>query len=110
MNTMKQESPCLTCCRVKNPAACENKNCKVWREWFCHSWEQTRCQPALQRELRCTGIGTVNIGGTHYALPHRVQEYLQNDPCKNCPFPKELCNSPCPAKRSWNEITKEVSL
>ena len=108
--TAELPSPCATCFRVKNPAACENKNCKVWREWFSAAWDRARLQPVLQRQLHSHGISTVNIGGTHYAMPHQVKEYLQDDPCKHCPFPKELCNSPCPAKRSWSEITKEVPL
>ena len=35
---MANESPCLTCVRVEDPANCENKNCKVWREWFLKKW------------------------------------------------------------------------
>ena len=32
------QSPCLNCKRVKNPADCENKNCRDWCNWFYHRW------------------------------------------------------------------------
>ena len=103
-------SPCYSCTRVRDPAACENKNCRQWRQWFAESWEQTRMNPALQRELKKVGIETVNVGGFHYAHPDRVKEYVQTDPCESCPFPSELCTSPCPARRAWMETRKEVKL
>lgn len=31
-------SPCEGCARVKNPGACENKNCKQWKSWFLRRW------------------------------------------------------------------------
>ncbi len=34
------QSPCLTCTRVKNPGDCENKNCRVWSDWFLSRWSQ----------------------------------------------------------------------
>ena len=39
---MSNESPCLTCTRVKDPGNCENKQCKVWREWWLKKWEEIR--------------------------------------------------------------------
>lgn len=36
----KLESPCLNCKRVKNPADCENKNCRPWRNWYFEQWAQ----------------------------------------------------------------------
>ena len=100
--------PCLRCTRVKDPGNCENKNCKQWRGWFIDAWERARNNPALQRELKCLNLETVSIGGTHYAHPDRVREYLQEDPCKSCPLPPELCTSPCPVRRSWEEARKEL--
>lgn len=31
-------SPCDGCTRVSCPAACENKNCKLWKAWFLRRW------------------------------------------------------------------------
>lgn len=36
----KNQSPCATCTRVKDPSDCENKNCKVWKEWFLRRWKE----------------------------------------------------------------------
>lgn len=36
------ESPCLSCIRVKDPDNCENKTCKLWSEWFISWWEGIR--------------------------------------------------------------------
>lgn len=33
-----KQSPCLTCMRVDNPNACENKTCKEWKKWFLGRW------------------------------------------------------------------------
>lgn len=33
-------SPCKTCTRVSDPADCENKQCKLWSQWFLSRWEQ----------------------------------------------------------------------
>ena len=38
----KNESPCKTCTRVKNPAECGNKACNYWRAWFMHRWAEMR--------------------------------------------------------------------
>ena len=110
MKMRENVSPCLSCCRVKVPSDCENKNCRQWRQWFTENWERVRNSPALQRELRKPGVETVNIGGTRYVHPDRVREYLEKDPCESCPFPSELCVSPCPARRAWMETKKEVNL
>lgn len=36
----KNQSPCLTCTRVKDPENCGNVNCKLWREWFIGKWDK----------------------------------------------------------------------
>lgn len=38
----KNQSPCLTCTKVKDPSDCENKSCKAWREWWLKRWEALR--------------------------------------------------------------------
>ena len=37
---MANEYPCTTCRRVPKPNNCENKSCKVWREWFLQKWAE----------------------------------------------------------------------
>ncbi len=34
--------PCRTCYQVKDPVACENKECKRWRAWFVTQWDKSR--------------------------------------------------------------------
>ena len=94
-------SPCMSCTRVHNPAGCENKECKVWKSWFVESWDRMRVQPRLSMEQVPTTPLGVNIGGTYYALPHRVKGYLQKDPCDGCLCPRDLCVLPCKIKRQW---------
>lgn len=38
MYIKKDCSPCEGCMRVANPDACENKNCKLWKNWFLRRW------------------------------------------------------------------------
>lgn len=38
----KNQSPCLTCTKVKDPSDCENKSCKAWKEWWLKRWEALR--------------------------------------------------------------------
>lgn len=40
MNKTNTPSPCLTCKRVADPCDCENKQCKLWSQWFLGRWEQ----------------------------------------------------------------------
>ena len=40
----QMQYPCEGCCRVPDPAACNNKECSPWRCWFLQRWEQTRRQ------------------------------------------------------------------
>ncbi len=103
-------SPCLRCTRVKNPRDCENKNCTVWRNWFVSRWEEMRRQPRLQMETKKKEMEGVCIGGVTYALPHRVENYLENDPCKTCLVPRDLCMLPCRVKRAWTKAKEDVFL
>ena len=36
----ENQSPCLTCEKVKDPPNCENKKCKTWVDWFLRRWEK----------------------------------------------------------------------
>ena len=42
------QSPCMTCDRVKDPGNCDNKCCKVWQEWFLKKWESYRRYGQIQ--------------------------------------------------------------
>ena len=103
-------SPCLKCTRVDDPRSCENKNCQVWRNWFVSRWDHLRLQTRLVREKIPTQMEGVNIGGTTYALPHRVHSYLETDPCEKCLCPRDLCMLPCKQKRNWLKAKEEVFL
>lgn len=101
-------SPCMHCTRVKDPRECENKDCKVWRDWFIGRWDDLRRQPRLSMErLRTQPVG-VNIGGTYYAAPHRVKRYLEEDPCEGCLCPRDLCALPCKLKRQWLQTRQDA--
>lgn len=101
-------SPCMRCTRVANPRDCDNKDCKVWRTWFVDKWNTMRAQPRLQIEHRPKETEGVVIGGVRYALPHRVNAYLQKDPCQGCLCPRDLCVLPCRVKRDWLSAKNDV--
>lgn len=94
-------SPCLTCKRVRDPQACENKGCKDWQAWFIGRWEAMRKN--VREQMNCVSIEEIGIplGGERYAVPHRMEEYLSQDPCQRCLCPKDVCHHPCPAKQAW---------
>lgn len=95
------KSPCLKCTRVKKPRNCEDKTCKVWRQWYIETWNAQRMQFRLAREQMALEKEGENIGGVRYALPHRVHSYLETDPCSKCLSPRDLCKVPCKVKRNW---------
>ena len=100
-------SPCRSCSRVRDPENCENKGCKVWREWFMKRWELIHRFPREameQMELKPVGV---SLGGRVYAAPHQVEAYRKNDPCKDCMCPKDLCTTPCALRRQWLKGAKK---
>lgn len=103
-------SPCLTCTRVANPRNCENKNCKPWQAWFLARWEAIRENYRARMAQSKTEPVGITVSGRHYAAPHQVTSYLQNDPCDSCLCSKELCRLPCPGKIAWNKARKDVLL
>lgn len=109
MQQNPEYSPCLTCTSVRDPGNCENKNCIRWRKWFVSKWEALRSDPRLRMECSTPQLDSVRIGGVPYVLPHRAQEYLQRNPCGECPCPKTMCGAPCPARRAWNNARNEVT-
>lgn len=94
-------SPCLVCTRVSDPANCDNKNCKVWQKWFLARWAAIRAYPRVAMEQADREPVGVVISGRHYAAPHQVTAFQNNDPCKNCGSPKDLCGTPCRQKLAW---------
>ena len=93
--------PCISCTRVTDPENWENKQCQVWQRWYIDTWK-----PRLSIESRPKEAEGMVIGGIRYALPHRVQGYLQKDPCEGCLCPRDLCVIPCRVKRDWLQAWK----
>ena len=97
------KSPCLTCTRVRDPRNCENKVCKEWRAWFIDRWEAMRKNIRTAMEQAPITEQGVPLGGYQYASPHRVEAFLNNDPCKACYCPKDVCTRPCQLKLVWED-------
>ncbi len=104
---MKMESPCLTCTRVFDTENCTDKSCRVWRAWFLEQWEQTRQSVGQLKNAPPEPVG-VDIGGVYYSPPHRVEDYLQVDPCTVCRCPEDLCPGPCRKRQVWEQCYEEV--
>jgi len=103
-------SPCLSCTRVPDPRECDNKRCSPWQQWFLGRWEQIRAATKDRMEhMELKPVG-VNVGGTHYAPPHRVRSYMQQDPCGKCSYPKGLCTEACALKRAWEKTRGDAML
>lgn len=66
-----KKSPCATCRRVKNPANCENKYCKLWQNWFVDRWDAMR------------------------------DNVLRDDPCLRCHMDKDDCLENCALRQQW---------
>ena len=97
----KYPSPCLTCTRVKDPRACENKECSAWHQWFMDRWALIHAYGRSQMERAELRPAGVIVGGKPYAHPDRIREYLSKDPCAGCICTNEMCSTPCKAKRIW---------
>lgn len=101
-------SPCLQCTRVRDPQNCENKLCKDWQAWFIDRWESMRDHVRQEMEQAPMEDIGIPLGGHRYASPHRVQEYVSQDPCQRCLCPKDRCRIPCASKTAWLEIQRKV--
>lgn len=97
------KSPCFTCTRVRDPQNCESKVCKEWREWYIARWEAMRRRIHQQIAGAPTQERGVPLGGRHYEAPHKVRQFLQNDPCNSCYCPKDLCTTPCQLRLAWEK-------
>lgn len=102
-------SPCGYCTRVRDPRACENKNCMLWRQWFIDRWEAMRGAVRAQMDGRPEPVG-VAVSGTRYAAPNQVERYLQTDPCESCLCPRDLCQTPCGLRKNWQRAREDVLL
>lgn len=102
------KSPCLQCTRVRDPKNCENKLCKDWQAWFIDRWESMRDFVRTEMEQAPTQDIGIPLGGRRYVSPHRVNEYMHQDPCQRCLCPKDCCQIPCPSKQAWLQMRKEV--
>lgn len=102
------KSPCFTCTRVQDPKSCENKTCKDWQAWFIDRWESMREFVRSEMENSPTQEVGVPLGGELYASPHRVREYLDENPCSHCPCFGNVCHTPCPVRVAWDEKRKDA--
>lgn len=102
-------SPCLTCTRVRDPKSCENKVCKDWQAWFIDRWEAMRKNVRQAMESSTAEDIGIPLGGERYASPHRVREYMEEDPCDRCLCPKDVCHRPCPVRIAWAEKQSGVN-
>lgn len=100
--------PCNRCNKVADPRQCENKECRQWQSWFIEKWNTMRVAPRLDIERRPREMEGVCIGGRYYAMPHRVNRYLHNDPCQTCMCPRDLCVIPCRVKRDWQAAREDI--
>ena len=96
------KSPCETCIRVRDPQACENKNCKDWQAWFLDRWETMRQTVRHQIQNAPVTETGIPLGGRFYVQPNRIQTYLKENPCLRWQCPKALCQETCRAKQIWN--------
>ena len=78
MKLKLKECPCIRCKRVAEPEKCDNKECALWRHWFIERWDQLR-------EPFCKAM----------KIP------LDQDPCIQCPVPKDFCFETCKTKKQW---------
>ena len=58
-------------------------------------------------ELKPLGM---NIGGNYYMSAHQRMAYLRKDPCSDCLCPKDLCQTPCQLRRTWDAAREEWPL
>lgn len=94
--------PCYRCSRVATPALCDNSNCAIWRRWFTRRWDEMRHACRCQMDRAETIPLGIPLGGFHYAHPHRIREYRQQDPCKKCAL-TPICAEKCKIRIRWEQ-------
>lgn len=106
----KYPSPCSTCDKVPDPQACENKECRPWRQWFMYRWALIHawgCYHLKQSDLQSADE---TAGEKVRTSQDRSRSYLSKDPCDGCICPKDLCSTPCRDKRIWQQRREDVFL
>ena len=102
------ESPCLTCNRVRDPGNCENKLCKEWQAWFIARWEAMRVS-IFNDAIRCVADPhAITVGGHKYSHPDHVRRFLKHKPCMNCDRPEDLCKEPCALLVVWEAMKEKA--
>ena len=104
----KMTNPCMRCTKVDNPAQCDDKDCRLWQQWFIERWNRMRVIPRLEIENRPKQQEGICIGGKYYALPHRIDSYINTDPCDSCLCPRDMCVIPCRVKRDWQNARESI--
>lgn len=100
-------NPCLSCTMVADPESCQNKNCAIWQQWFISRWDRMRQAHRKEMEaLELKPVG-VNIGGNYYMDSQQRLAYLRKNPCVECLCPKDLCQTPCQLRRTWDAAREE---
>ena len=102
--------PCRACYQVKNPAICENKDCKCWRTWFVAQWNDSRQRVLQQIKGKPQLVPGIPLGGRQYYHPEHLMRYLYTDPCKACYLAGCQCQEPCQLRRNWEDAREEAGL
>lgn len=102
--------PCQVCYQVKNPAACENKDCKRWRSWFVTQWDSSRQRLLHAADVQPRRVQGIPLGGRYYYHPEHLMEYLDKDPCKICYLAGCGCQVPCQLRKNWVNAREEAGL
>ena len=107
LELIKHHSPCFTCTRVPDPRACDNKECRPWRQWFIDRWALIHAYGQLNLPTLdpCAKHDTESSRG----LKRTIQQ-TGKDPCEECICPKDFCAVPCKSKRMWQEQKEDVFL
>lgn len=102
--------PCRICYQVKDPAACENKDCRRWRAWFVAQWDKSRQRLLRTVEVQSQPVRGVPLGGRYYYHPEHLMDYLYKDPCKVCYLAGCRCQEPCQLRNNWKNAREEAGL
>ncbi len=100
-------APCRRCTRVTDARSCNNRGCAIWRRWFWESWAHIRAFPRAQMDSPGGKPLGVSVGGRYYLHPDQLRAYCKKNPCDGCGSPRDLCKTPCRAKKIWEEVRKE---
>ena len=90
LELIKHHSPCFTCTRVPDPRACDNKECRPWRQWFIDRWAEIHAlAPQDQSKDHTSRMTAV-------------------DPCDGCICARIACIGLCQKKQQWLEENGDI--